>query len=273
MKLVFSLEEIILFQAIQNGGVLILVNEWLGGTAETRKILWGTLCGTVLDLIYFLFLCFFRLTGIVFYVIAFGGAMVSVWIVAVIAFRIANKEGGLLLLTRIFLVLTVVGTIYATMERWLGKKTGCSYLLQVLAFVIVHFILRLYHGKYEKENKCNVYITKEKEGRICMKGLWDSGNLLVEPISQIPVCIVNHSCLKEILSSASLYAVRAIPYTTVNRDKKVMYGYPVKNMEIEKEGVIRRIGMVYLAAVGKEQENSDYDILLPYNIFEGRKKG
>lgn len=140
---------------------------------------------------------------------------------------------------------------------------------------VVYFLKKLGRNNIKHKEKINVDIHMEGKN-ISVVGMMDSGNLLLEPINQYPVIIVDYNSIKEILSDDLkeylkkgntltnninrnyIHKIRIIPYKTVGTTS-VLKGfkpdYIVINNKIIKDVVI---------AVSYDElfDNNEYNAIL-----------
>ena len=116
--------------------------------------------------------------------------------------------------------------------------------------------------------------------KVCVCGFVDTGNFLYEPISHLPVCILEeetfkkyfHHSLEEFIKKYETDKIRLIPYRSIGREQGVMTAIFVSNLKIIKEkrrievpNAVIAISKVSLSKWGQ------YEILLhPDLIKNGR---
>lgn len=84
-----------------------------------------------------------------------------------------------------------------------------------------------------KKCMCEVIICSAGE-ETNVKALLDTGNSLIEPISQKPVCIVEEGVLARITLQNPLF-LRAIPYRSVGCERGTLYGVEIPKIKIYTE--------------------------------------
>jgi sigma-E processing peptidase SpoIIGA len=114
----------------------------------------------------------------------------------------------------------------------------------------------------EKEVVCLVELSG-KGAEVSVKALVDSGNSLVEPVSGLPVCVVEREVFRRLWQKGNPEGIRLIPYRSVGRKKGILYGYPVPEMVIHIRGVSIVCRNVYVG-IAEEKLSSDgtYGMLL-----------
>lgn len=270
MQIVLSFEEIVLFSFLLNAGTLFIVNELLFCAATKRRILLGALIGTILESVCLCYLALSSEKVIARNIFLLFMAIGSSWIATLIAFRTNGFWGEVQVLMKGLLVSSLIGALFTMINGVVAWKRRFGIPLLLLICGMNYAGVRIYEQQIRKrKNFCKVYIVGSDDNRISFYGLLDTGNRLKEPISQKPVCVVNEACFKQIVTKETMNRFRVIPYRTVDREEGIMYGIPVKYIEIELSGVLKRTREVYLATTKEWDCEGVCDILLPYNIIDG----
>lgn len=271
MKIIISLEELCAYLFVQNLWTLLIVDQLLFCSISRRELILGCLIGTFLEAVAVGILVSNVLANALKWAVLLMLAFISVWAISGITYRIVNWKGRILVMSKFMFTSSVVGAGYTALELMLGCIFPYHLFLLFIACGTMYLWIRWQRIRRNNQNDCTVWL-RNKAGK-SYTGLWDTGNLLLEPISKWPVCIIKKQYLKEVVGKNDLHKVRAIPYQTVNGDKRIMYGFPMDVMEVEKEGIVVKIRRVYLAATEGDSGLSDYDILLPNYVFDRRGKG
>lgn len=110
-----------------------------------------------------------------------------------------------------------------------------------------------------------IYYAKITEGNqtICVRGLKDTGNHLMDPLTKKPVSIIEKEKLNGLISEETkmLY----VPYQSVGKRNGLMKACIMEQMEIE--GIIYR-NVVLGLFEGKLSPNNEYHIILHPKLFE-----
>lgn len=106
----------------------------------------------------------------------------------------------------------------------------------------------LLQGRTSKGFGKAVLIQKKK--RISVNAFVDSGNGLTEPISGKPVCVLDKCAAKLLWGEQDLF--RAIPYRSVGKEKGIMKGYLLSQMNLEWDGPVRIFRDIYVAVSPQE---------------------
>lgn len=141
------------------------------------------------------------------------------------------------------------------MEYFLKMEYGFgTYPIKVailggfLGFVIIYLSFKLIKNGISKKNMlCNIEILFEEKSKK-MEAMIDSGNLLKDPITNIPVIVVEKEALKDI-----------IPSNILDNLEKILKG-ELENNEIEAK-YISKFKIIPFSSIGKE-----YGILLGIRI-------
>lgn len=110
-----------------------------------------------------------------------------------------------------------------------------------------------------------IYIAKITEGSqtICVRGLKDTGNHLIEPITKKPVSVIEKDKLNHLMSAES--KILYVPFQSVGKNNGIMEACVVEQMEIE--GIKYRNAVVGLFE-GKLSAKNEYNIILHPKLFE-----
>lgn len=162
-----------------------------------------------------------------------------------------------------------------------------------VAFVVVQVSFRIVKTKLSKNDmfyEIEVAING-KAGKV--KGLLDTGNLLKEPITGIPVVVVEHTSLFSILPAEILNNVekiiggdtneltkndeflnivsrfRVIPFSSLGKQNGLLLGIRVDSINIEIDEKIERINNVIVGIYDKSlTKNGAYNAIFGLDILE-----
>ncbi len=114
---------------------------------------------------------------------------------------------------------------------------GCYYTIRA----VWEFLCRL---QKEELKLCRIILYQE--GSCCeIRGLWDTGNVLKDPLSEKPVCILEQSTIEKLTGEKeNLKGFRLIPYRTVGKSGVM----PV--FELEKMYIVQKKQWIYHPLVG-----------------------
>lgn len=92
----------------------------------------------------------------------------------------------------------------------------------------------LAHFRRQKETVCEVLLVTA-QGNIAVKGFFDTGNLLIDPIVGKPVHIIKREILGEQIEKG-LLSVRLIPFHSLGTEDGLLEAATIEGMYILKEG-------------------------------------
>lgn len=177
-------------------------------------------------------------------------------------------------------------------------KVKFFLLLSPIIFIVVRLFIKAFEETIRKTH--NIYEVEVKYGSesVKLKGLYDTGNSLREPISKRPVAIAEYSAVKMLLPDKLKNAIEAylkngffdqdsigieyapnirfIPYKSIGKDKGMLIGVifnevivhsieEVANNELEKNGndfVSDNVRTIIAMHNGKLSNNDDYQVIL-----------
>ena len=124
----------------------------------------------------------------------------------------------------------------------------------------------------KKHSLCDVRL-KTEQTTIQIKGMIDTGNSLIEPISKKPVCLVEEDVLQQLVAKENVL-YRAIPYRSVGCEKGILYGVEIPEMQINYETEVLSLTRVICAGVNhKLSTKGTYQIIVhPECVREGKKE-
>jgi stage II sporulation protein GA (sporulation sigma-E factor processing peptidase) len=171
--------------------------------------------------------------------------------------------------TKPFLYFKLFAGFYAASFAAGGTGFGLSYLLGrggfgygsiVLTVLVTTGVVYLILGSKKERllSKWRMPVIIEGEGgSIKMKAFIDSGNLLTEPITALPVAICFSSSAKELLTPSGLMA----GFSTIGGGGELML-YAPKAVYAVKRGRREKLNDIYIAFSASEKSD-DIDLLIP----------
>ncbi len=163
----------------------------------------------------------------------------------------------------------------------------------ILGFLIVNIAFKSIKKKFTKEDLfCNVIIRFE-EKEINVKALIDTGNLLKDPISGLPVIVVEKTKVEEIIPKYVLKnfnktlggednvniedkyisRFRVIPFSSLGKQNGLLLGFKADEVKIETDETTRNISNVIIGIYEKSlTKNGAYTGLIGLNSLEGCDK-
>lgn len=162
----------------------------------------------------------------------------------------------------------------------------------IIAFFIIEIVFRINKNKLNSKNiitTIKIYIDNKK---ITTKALLDSGNMLEEPISKMPVIILERDIIYKIISKDLLEnikkilggeknadtleekeiikKVRMVPFMSIGKENGMLLGIRANKVEVENEDVdIKRENIIIAIYNNKLTKDNKYNALIGLNLLEG----
>lgn len=161
----------------------------------------------------------------------------------------------------------------------------------IVAFLIIIFAFKLARYKLSKKDLfCDIVIIINKM-QIKTKAMLDTGNLLKEPITNIPVVVVEHTLLenivpKEILENIEnilggdlegipenikneyISRLRVIPFTSLGKENGMLLGLKADGLKVEKEDDVIDIDKIIIGIYNKKlSRKNEYSALLGIDMI------
>lgn len=208
-----------------NGIILLIVKEFqkIYGKNRFLRILFAAIAGATMELgmlffvrNFYLYLVLSHIMVIpVMVLVAFGWKSIAVYLKTSLA--------G-------YLAALLLGGMTTALENIFRIKS-MTVLLGVLGGIFVFFGVRyIYAGIQRGKNFCKVSIRNQKN-TYCGNGLWDTGNLLIEPMTQQPVHIVSADVLRTLKIELEKPAA-LVSYTALGNESGVIPVYQAERIEI-----------------------------------------
>ena len=156
-----------------------------------------------------------------------------------------------------------------------GSYTIKTILIGVIiAFIIIVTGFRIVKSKIsQKDLICNIIINLNKQ-KIKTKAMIDTGNLLKEPITNIPVVVVEHTLLydvipKEILNNTEkilggdftdipediqseyISSLRVIPFSSLGKQNGMLLGIKINDLEVVSDEGSKIVDKVIMGIYNK----------------------
>ena len=174
----------------------------------------------------------------------------------------------------------------------IGGYTIITILIGVIiAFFVLIISFKLVKLKISKNDLfCNIRV-KIDNGVIKTKAMLDTGNFLKEPITNIPVVIVEHSLFKGIISNEILDNIenilggdlknlsietqkkymsklKIIPFNSIGKSNGILLGLKADKIEIEEEKEVKNIDRVIIGLYNKRlSKKGEYNALIGIDIL------
>ena len=157
----------------------------------------------------------------------------------------------------------------------------------IIGFVIITIAFKSIKGKLTKKDMyCNVKIDVENKS-IIVRAIIDTGNFLREPITNMPVIVIERGRLAEIFPAEILnninqiikgedtdlgeYAarIRAIPFKSLGKENGLILGIKMDRLEVEYQDVIHKVKDVIIGIYnGSLSRNGRYSGLVGLDIIK-----
>ena len=173
-----------------------------------------------------------------------------------------------------------------------GKYTLFTILLGVIiAFSVLIISFRFFKSKISKNDLfCNIKIKFDND-EIQTKAMLDTGNLLKEPITNIPVVILEHHLLKGVISNEILDNIenilggdlnnlsletknkymsklKIIPFSSLGKQNGMLLGLKATSIEIEEEKNVKNVDKVIIGLYNRKLTKSGkYNALIGIDIL------
>ncbi len=149
--------------------------------------------------------------------------------------------------------------------RLMGERLARMVVIAVIAVIVV-FILA-YRKWAEVKQIYKVTLTEQGEHAV-YRALFDTGNLLTDPVTGKPVSVVEET--EETKKWLEKYPekYKIIPYRSVGNEHGLLEGLVVDEMIIqkEKEQVVKK-GAVIALYKGKLSKNGDFQMILNHSLI------
>lgn len=177
---------------------------------------------------------------------------------------------------------TILALLYIISPKNITIINGilyCSYSLKsmiigcLIAFVLIQICFK-YNKKFiqKKDLTCELEIGfKEKKTKIL--AFIDSGNTLLEPITNYPVIIVNNLKIKKFIDSIKkdiTTQIRLIPYKTIGHQDGFIYGFQPDFINIFFEDQKIYLNKIVVGIYNNKFSNN-YSALIGINLLQPNK--
>ena len=157
----------------------------------------------------------------------------------------------------------ILGGIFLGLESITNGKKFPFFIWGMLVVVLVLWIERICQIIKVKQCFCKVILIFDENRQCEVLALIDSGNGLVEPISKIPVSVVEECLILNYMDTLKKENFRMIPFHSIGNKEGILEAYFIERMEIKKENehVIVEKPMI---AITKDciSTNKEYQMIL-----------
>ena len=237
--------------------VLFLCRFLAKSNVENKKVIVTALLTAVGEV---LVLCIPLGSSLIKIILGFGGVTAAAvyWLFRPKSFRYLKK----LLIYNYFAVF-MLGGILILLESIFQKRKISMLTWAILVVFFVCLIENVYI-KMNVKNGFRQVILTFAEGKLCrITALVDSGNGLIEPISKIPVSIVEERSIEKYKEYLQESKFRVVPFHSIGEKHGFLEAYFIEKMEIKEEGGSQII-IQPIIAITKEaiSENRNYQMIL-----------
>lgn len=245
--------------------ILNLVKKLLSCSATQPRLLLGACFGAVFSSVTLFFMSVpFMGWEIITYTLT-GMLMLR------ITFAIKDMTFMVRAMTVFFSVLVFVGGVLSYLSSHVEGliNYGGSYLTVIGIGTFFCIIIMRFIQKEKERGKNTLFLVTLKQGdfKKTVKGLWDTGNHLTEPLSGKTVSIVEEDVMQELLRVIPEGRLRIVPFHSVGCENGVLYAYRIDEMTVEdgcgKNVLIREpyVGVYE----GKMSKQNTYQMILPFD--------
>lgn len=265
---------------------------------KQKKLISGALIGAIYSIIYYLLKlklysnCIIKIIlSIVIIYVAFNSN----------SFKDLLKKVLLFYLTSFVFGGSAIAIIYMVNSQNITIQNGVlvgSYTLKtvligiVVAYFTIIFALKIIKTKISKKDLiCEIAVTLNNK-EIKTKALIDTGNLLKEPITNMPVVVMEHSLLYDILPKEILnnseeilggdfskipenikeeysLKLKVIPYSSLGKQNGMLLGVKGENLIVYLKDETRQLDKVIIAIYNKSlTKRGEYRSLLGLEVVE-----
>ncbi len=267
MRYEVYIDSLFALQFIFNLYLLIIVNHMLYHAANLKRLVAGAFLGAICYVVPLL------LPLRLYWSILVGSALALLGM-SLYVFHCLSREQMWKVLEKMFLVSLLLGGFLKLMFRMvpLNRHVFCGLPgVMLLGGLATGFVYRMWKGGSETEVICSVQL---KQGKRCMmvKGILDTGNSLVEPISQSPVAVLGKEALEMLFTKEQREFFRVIPYRSVGKQHGFLKGYLLDEMMIEIRGGKKVCKQVYIAACEEfDAKKCEYQLIMNPQILENKE--
>lgn len=190
-------------------------------------------------------------------------------ITGVLLFEPKSKKYFYKVMTCCYLAAFILGGILILFESLLGKRRMSYTVYGSLMVLVVLAVEKIYIKLTEKNQFQEVLLYIDEKNNCHLKALIDSGNGLVEPLSRLPVSVVEEEAIKKYEGVLKKEKFRIIPFHSIGKDKGILEAYFMEKMEIKKDGELIVVKNP-VVAITKEaiSKNKEYQMILHPKIFQ-----
>jgi sigma-E processing peptidase SpoIIGA len=164
--------------------------------------------------------------------------------------------------------MNMVAFAYSKLNNSLNRLVGRRISpLVAVACVTAIIIFALARGKISKTKSIYKVVLKENEQTIELKALYDTGNLLSEPITGKPVSIIEKTPILDKWMENTPEKYKAIPYKSVGNDMGILEGMVVDQLVILQDNrqVVKDKAVIAMYD-GKLSKDGSFQMILNHSL-------
>ena len=135
-----------------------------------------------------------------------------------------------------YLTIFVLGGTMILIESIGGKKYLSPIAWGLLVVFLVFFIEIILGKMHVKKDIYQVVLTITENKKCLVTALCDSGNGLEEPISKVPVSVVEEKLIRPYKEGLKKEKFRMVPFHSIGKERGILEAYFIEKMEIVNEG-------------------------------------
>ena len=163
----------------------------------------------------------------------------------------------------------ILGGTLLLLESVLGRKKISMISWGILVVFLVILVELLYIKLKVKNDFCQVVLTFSEERKCRITALMDSGNGLLEPISKMPVSIIEKRVAEQYKEDLKEEKFRMVPFHSLGEERGMLEAYFIEKMEIRgKEGVRVIKNPIIAISKGTISANEKYQMILQPEILK-----
>ncbi|MBE5874338.1 MAG: hypothetical protein E7287_08020 [Lachnospiraceae bacterium] len=250
-------DSIFLMNFVMNFYLLLLVNHSTLRTASWKHLVLGAAVGAgTYVLPYVAGSC----KGWLFGVCTVVGTVVMI----LTTFRIKGIRAFLWIVEKMLIYSFLLGGTFFFVIRYVPVARQLTEGIFGIMGMGAPICVAIYYHREREERKRNDSLCRATLIRKCgcmrVTALVDSGNTLIEPISGKPVCIVEQSVFDSLWREENV-PFRVIPYHSIGKEKGLLKGYVLSELQLEMGGMIKSFQNVYVA-VCQEKISDGINVLV-----------
>ena len=159
-----------------------------------------------------------------------------------------------------YLIMLLLGGSVEWLCRLLGQRNLFGWVMGGIAGVVTIFLL-LFQDRKEEEKIYDIRVC-HKGKEVSTKGFFDTGNLLMDPYSNLPVSLIEKNTL-EMLTGEEPVLYRYIPFVSLGEEHGMVQAVILDSLYIKKEKKEIAIQPAVFAIVEEKfLKDSTYRIIL-----------